>query len=123
MKNVQNLAMLSAVIAFASCNSAKTDVKHEVQTETATSEALVTTEIPQETKTVEGTVLENQNGKDGYTAKIETVNKEIYYVTVSYSNLKDHTQFKTVKLGDKLKVSGEFWQMEGNNHITVREIR
>jgi|SRR6218665_114840 len=124
MKNAQNLAMLSAVIAFASCNTAKTDVKQEVQTETVAADSLATAEKLQgETKVVEGTVQEIQNGKDGYTAKIETADKTIYYVTVSHSNLKDHTQYKSVNPGEKLKVSGESWKAEENNHITVREIQ
>ncbi|GEP50820.1 hypothetical protein FNO01nite_14920 [Flavobacterium noncentrifugens] len=125
--HIQNLAMMSAVIAFASCNTAKTDAKPEIQTETTVSEtdtATAITEEPKaETKSVEGKVQEIQNGKDGYTAKIETADKEIYFVTISHSNLKDHTQYKSVKVGETLKVSGDSWKADTENHITVREIQ
>jgi len=125
--HIQNLAMMSAVIAFASCNTAKTEPKPETQTETAAAESdsatAVSEDLKTETKSVAGTVQEIQNGKDGYTAKIETANKEIYLVTISHSNLKDHTQFKSVKIGETLKVSGDYWKMENTNNITVREIQ
>lgn len=125
--HIQNLAMMSAVIAFASCNTAKTETKPEAQIETTVSEtdtATAITEAPKsETKSVEGKVQDIQNGKDGYTAKIETSDKEIYFVTISHSNLKDHTQYKSVKVGETLKVSGDFWKTETENHITVREIQ
>jgi len=123
---IQNLAMLSAVIAFASCNTAKTETKSEIPTETTVtaSDSTAVEETPKaEIKTVEGKVQEIQNGKDGYTAKIETAEKEVYFVTISHSNLKDHTQYRSVKAGETLKVSGDFWKMENENHITVREIQ
>ena len=123
---IQNLAMLSAVIAFASCNTAKTETKAEIPTETTAtaSDSTTVVETPKaEIRTVEGKVQEIQNGKDGYTAKIETAEKEVYFVTISHSNLKDHTQYKSVKAGETLKVSGDFWKMENENHITVREIQ
>ncbi|HMI06752.1 MAG TPA: hypothetical protein VK528_04340 [Flavobacterium sp.] len=73
MKNIQNLAMLSAVIAFASCNSNKA----EPQADTDPQKETITTEMdtakqagaanqqakPNETLTVEGTVKEIANGK------------------------------------------------------------
>jgi len=123
---IQNLAMLSAVIAFASCNTAKTETKSEIPTETTVtaSDSTAVEETPKaEIKMVEGKVQEIQNGKDGYTAKIETAEKEVYFVTISHSNLKDHMQYKSVKAGETLKVSGDFWKMENENHITVREIQ
>lgn len=73
------------------------------------------------TKTIEGEVAEIKQGKDGYTAKIKTDN-EIYFVTVSRANLKDPMQYKTVKEGETLKVSGDFWKMENENQITAREL-
>ena len=120
----QNLAMLSAVIAFG-CNQRKpeetteTEVKTEQVTIPAAKDATNETDAA---KTVEGKVVEIQNGKDGYTAKIETAEKEVYFVTISHSNLTDHAQYKSVKVGDTLKVTGDFWEMEGKNQITVRAI-
>ena len=120
----QNLAMLSAVIAFG-CNQRKpdetteTEVKTEQVTIPAAKDSITETNAA---KTVEGTVREIINGKDGYTAKIETADKEVYFVTISHSNLTDHTQYKTVKIGESLKVTGDSWATEGKNQITVRAI-
>ncbi|MDI1256115.1 MAG: hypothetical protein PSV16_08420 [Flavobacterium sp.] len=120
----QNLAMLSAVIAFG-CNQRKPEETpdQEIKTEQVTVPAAKDSigEVDA-SKTVEGTVQEILNGKDGYTAKIETADKEVYYVTISHSNLTDHTQYKTVKVGETLKVTGDSWAMEGKNQITVRAI-
>jgi len=125
--HIQNLAMMSAVIAFASCNSAKTEAKPEIKTETAAAEvdtaAAVSEDLKTETKSVEGKVTEILNGKDGYTATIETADKEIYLVTISHSNLKDHTQFRSVKIGETIKVKGDYWKMENTSNITVRELQ
>lgn len=126
--NIQNLAMLSAVIAFASCESHKKSTVTESGTElvkvrTPTNDTIDKTENPPETlKTVEGKVIAIHEGKDGYTAKLETANKEIFAVTISHSNLKDHNQYKSVKIGETLKVTGDFWKLESENQITVREI-
>ncbi|WP_290841023.1 hypothetical protein [Flavobacterium sp.] len=129
MPNLQSLAMLSAVIAFASCEQHKQVKIEESGTE------VVKVRTPQEdtinkvaepeaqTATVKGKVLEVRPGKDGYTAKIETSAKEIYFVTVSHSNLKDHSQYKSVAVGDEISVTGDSWKLEDENQITVRELR
>jgi hypothetical protein len=73
-------------------------------------------------KTIEGEVLEITQGKDGYTAKINTLKNESYFITISRANLKDPTEYKTINIGQEIKVTGDFWKMENENHITVREI-
>ncbi|MEO5911883.1 MAG: hypothetical protein ABIP95_13415 [Pelobium sp.] len=73
-------------------------------------------------KTAEGRVLEIQQGKDGYTAKIQSTNDAIYFITISHANLNDPKQYKTVKVGDQIMVSGESWMAEQEEHITVKEI-
>lgn len=98
---------------MASCNSNKNTVQTHPQAANASQD--------NQMKTVEGKVLAITPGKDGYTAKIQS-GQMIYFATISHSNLKDPTQYKSVDVGDKLKVSGDFWQMENENHITVREI-
>lgn len=130
MKNtIQNLAMMSAVIAFASCTEKKPVVTEETEAKTEqvqpvpAKDTVPAAEAPKaEIKTAEGVVKEINHGKDGYTAKIETKDKEIYFVTISHSNLTNHEQYKSVKLGETLKVTGDFWKMDTENHITVREI-
>jgi hypothetical protein len=126
--HIQNLAMLSAVIAFASCESNKKTTITESGTEitkvrTPGKDTINTEESPRaETKTVEGRVTEINQGKDGYTATIETSDKQLYAVTISHSNLKDHTQYKMVKVGDNLKVTGDYWKLQDKHQITVRII-
>lgn len=133
MKNIQNLAMLSAVIAFASCNSNKP----EPQTDTEPQKETITTEMdtakqaaaasqqakPNETLTIEGTVKEIANGKDGYTASILTSDNQTYKATISHSNLKDAKQYRTFNTNEIVKVTGDSWKMGEENHITVREIQ
>lgn len=74
-----------------------------------------------ETLTVEGKVLSVINGKDGYTAELKTTQGKVFYVTISHSNLSDHAQYRTVSLGDRIKVTGDFWMLENKNQITVRQ--
>jgi hypothetical protein len=127
--NIQNLAMLSAVLTFAGCESHK-QLKVEdsgtevVKVRTPTEDTINKTLQPQaSTIQIKGKVLEINAGKDGYTAKIETPEKLVYFVTISHSNLKDHSQYKTVKPGDELEVAGDSWKMGEENQITVREIK
>ncbi len=128
MKNIQNLAMLSAVIAFASCESHKqktvTDSGIEVtKVRTPTEDTINKTENPpMKIETVEGKVVAINPGKDGYTAKLETKEKIFFFVTISHSNLKNHEQYKAVKVGETLKVTGDSWKLGDDNQITVREI-
>ena len=128
MNHIQNLALLSAVIAFSSCESHKQKTITEsdvevVKVRTPTADTINEAADPaMEVKTIEGTVISTNHGKDGYTARLETADKEIYAVTISHSNLKDHAQYKSVKIGEKLKVTGDFWKLQEENQITVREI-
>lgn len=81
------------------------------------------TETSNQSKSIEGTILEIIQGKDGYTAKMKGSNtNEIYFVTISRTNLKNPNQYKTVAVGDKLKITGDYWKTEKEQHITVREI-
>lgn len=123
-KNLLKIAALTGVIALSSCNK-KVEVKTEVvdNQEVVVADSIAAPETPAvETKTVEGKVVEITNGKDGYTAKLETAEKEYYFVTISNSNLTNHEQYKSVKVGETLKVTGDFWKMEDKNQITVRVI-
>ncbi len=127
--NVQNLAFLSAVIAFASCEPHKkstiTDSGTEVvKIRTPAQDTISKEETPPtQTRTVEGKVIDINQGKDGYTATIETQAKEKYAVTVSHSNLKDPAQYRQVKIGETLKASGDYWKLGNDDQITAREIQ
>jgi hypothetical protein len=108
---MKKLLIIPALLLLASCGESKS----------TTSTSGTVTEKVMETKTIEGKVTEIQNGKDGYTAKVE-VSKKSYFVTISRINLKNPAQYKSVKVGDALKVSGEFWKLKKDNYITAREI-
>jgi hypothetical protein len=126
--HIQNLALLSAVIAFASCESHKKStitesgeiVKARMPKEDTIGKEAVP---PSETRHVEGIVTDVNQGKDGYTATVETGDGHLYFVTISHSNLNHPEQFRTVKLGDRLKISGDYWKLGDKDQITVREIQ
>lgn len=131
MPNIQNLAMLSAVIAFASCESHKKVEIKEDGTEVVTIREPhqdtidKVAEPAMKTESVQGTVVEVNRGKDGYTAKLESddAKGEFVFVTISHSNLKDHTQYRDVKVGDKIHVVGDYWKnAEGEAQITATEL-
>lgn len=121
---VQNLAMLSAVIAFG-CQSNKNDVPTDeshatpVTTSDTTSTAVRARENMQ---IVEGIVKEKTPGKDGYTAQIEANDGKIYYATISRVNLKDDKQYRDFNTNELVKLTGEAWTMDGKEQLIVREI-
>lgn len=127
--NIQNLAMLSAVVTFAACESnKKVEVKEDgtevVEVRTPEEDTVNKVAKPEaETKSVEGKVTQVNFGKDGYTAIVTAVSGETFAVTISHSNLKDHTQYKEFKVGETLKATGDFWKnAEGQTQITARSI-
>lgn len=109
---MKKLVLIPAFLVLVSCGEGKS----------ATTASNTATENVMETKTIEGKVTEIQNGKDGYTAKVEVSKKLSYFVTISRINLKNSGQYKSVKIGDALKVSGDFWKLKKDNYITAREI-
>jgi len=119
---IQNLAMISAVLAFAGCHSNKTTTKTERKSETEN----VLSEIPARTKAetivVEGTVKSIFNGKDGFTANIQTKDNKVYMVTVSRANLSDPKQYRSFNTNEVVKVNGDYWKMNDEDHVTVRTI-
>ena len=122
--NIQNLTMLSAVIAFASCNSHKAESQTDsnIQTETVQPTTKNTNEVTSDGKVVEGIVKEITFGKDGYTATIETNEKVIYQTTISRVNLTDPKQYRDLNKNEIVKLKGDVWKMENENQLTVREI-
>lgn len=116
-------AVFTVLISLMSCMN-KTEEQKEIIKEVEVKTDTISAETPKEEvqKTVEGVVTNINQGKDGYTATLETSTKEEYFVTISHSNLTNHEQYKSVKVGDNLKVTGDFWKMEDKNQITVRVI-
>ena len=72
--------------------------------------------------TVSGKVDAIEAGKDGYTAKITTDAKEVYFATISIVNVGGPQNYKQLKIGDVVAVKGEKWKTEEENHIKVTEI-
>ncbi|WP_343695769.1 hypothetical protein [Flavobacterium sp.] len=73
-------------------------------------------------RTVSGKVESVESGKDGYTAKINTDEKGVYFATISIVNVGGPQNYKQVKIGDVVSVKGEFWKTEEENHIKVIQI-
>lgn len=115
--------VFTVLISLMSCMN-KTEEQKEIIKEVEVKTDTISAETSKEEvqKTVEGVVTNINQGKDGYTATLETSTKEEYFVTISHSNLTNHEQYKSVKVGDNLKVTGDFWKMEDKNQITVRVI-
>ncbi|WP_035653369.1 hypothetical protein [Flavobacterium sp. ASV13] len=100
MKNLKRISFLLVVMTFIiSCATAKDG-----------------------SKTVSGKVESIEGGKDGYTAKINTAQKEVYFATISIVNVGGPQNYKQVKIGDEVSVKGEFWKSEDENHIKVTQI-
>lgn len=75
-----------------------------------------------ENNTVSGKVDLIEAGKDGYTAKITTDAKEVYFATISIVNVGGPENYKQLKIGDEVSVKGEIWKTEDEKHIKVTEI-
>ncbi|MCC4923571.1 hypothetical protein [Flavobacterium chungbukense] len=101
MKNLKKISLLVILMAFAiSCTTMKSDANAPVS----------------------GRVESIEGGKDGYTAKITTDNKEVYFATISIVNVGGPQNYKQLKIGDVVSVKGEKWKTEDENHIKVTEI-
>lgn len=116
------ITVVFSILAVCSCNQKKATENLSTGIEKTESTAVEVDSDKVLTKTIEGNVVQINNGKDGYTAKIKTNDDGFYFVTISHSNLKDASQYKTVKQGDFLKVTGDYWKMQDENQITVRSI-
>jgi len=71
---------------------------------------------------VTGKVDSIESGKDGYTAKVTTDAKEVYFAIISIVNVGGPQNYKQLKIGDKVSLKGEIWETEGEKHIKVQEI-
>jgi len=137
MKNKGILLSMLAVMALASCTdkkSAETVTEEpaavEVNDATATKTDSVT-QVPQQDQetiaegteiTVKGKIKEINQGKDGYTARIEMADGKAYMATISIPNLKDPKQYKKYNVGDEIKVKGKAYPIEEDTLIKVEEL-
>ena len=72
--------------------------------------------------TVSGKVESIESGKDGYTAKITTDKKEVYFATISIVNVGGPQNYKQLKEGEEVTLKGETWKTDTEKHIKVKEI-
>ena len=108
---MKNLIILFVFFSFCFCNRKNTELKNE----------LITKNI-KNSKSIIGIVKALEYGKDGYTAKVETADRQIYFVTISHSNLKNPNTYIDFNIDQTIKVTGEFWKMGEENQISVNEI-
>lgn len=71
---------------------------------------------------VSGKVESIESGKDGYTAKINTDTKGVYFATISIVNVGGPQNYKQLKIGDIVSLKGEIWKTDDENHIKVTQI-
>ena len=101
MKNLKRISFLLLVMTFViSCTTKKNDANSAVS----------------------GKVESIQSGKDGYTAKITTDAKEVYFATISIVNVGGPQNYKQLKIGDVVSLKGEIWKTDDEKHIKVTQI-
>ncbi|WP_149206150.1 hypothetical protein [Flavobacterium johnsoniae] len=101
MKNLKKISFLVLLMAFViSCTTMKNNTNSAVS----------------------GKVESIESGKDGYTAKINTDAKEVYFATISIVNVGGPQNYKQLKIGDVVSLKGEIWKTEDENHIKVTQI-
>jgi hypothetical protein len=99
MKNLKKISLLFVLMTFAvSCACMK------------------------DKNTISGKVQSIENGKDGYTAKINTDKNEVYFATVSIVNVGGPQNYKQLKEGEEVVLKGEIWKNDTEKHIKVKEI-
>ncbi|MBF4517416.1 hypothetical protein IRZ71_13715 [Flavobacterium sp. ANB] len=100
MKNLKRISLLAILMAFViSCASMKDN-----------------------NNAVTGKVDSIESGKDGYTAKVTTDAKEVYFATVSIVNVGGPENYKQLKIGDVVSLKGEIWKTDDEKHIKVTQI-
>ncbi len=128
MKKIFISALLLAMSGFTvSCADVKKDgqdsgdskdtirTNMDVEKETDEIESVGDTVI-----SITGKVIHINNGKDGYTAKVRTSAGPDYYATISIPNMDNAKNYKAVKEGDIISVSGEPFKVENDTYIKVK---
>jgi len=136
MKNTfLSLSMALALFALTACTEKKGTITNEdpaaVEVVDATATDVDSTAVPateeaepkEEVITVSGNVTEINQGKDGYTAKIKTAEGKFYFATISIPNMADPKQYKSVKIGESITVTGESFPVEEDTMIKVTSLK
>lgn len=80
------------------------------------------TTVKDTNKGISGKIESIESGKDGYTAKINTDNKEVYFAIISIVNVGGPQNYKQLKIGDVVSLRGDVWKTDDENHIKVTQI-
>jgi len=136
MKNTfLSLSIALALFALTACTEKKGTITNEdpaaVEVVDATATNVDSTAVPateeaepkEEVITVSGKVTEINQGKDGYTAKIKTAEGKFYFATISIPNMADPKQYKSVKIGESITVTGESFPVEEDTMIKVTSLK
>lgn len=73
--------------------------------------------------TVKGEVTEITRGKDGYMAKIKDGQGKLYTATISIPNMTDPKQFRAVKVGEVISVTGTTFILGEETGIKVTSLQ
>ncbi|WP_313997531.1 hypothetical protein [Xanthocytophaga flava] len=123
-----------AMLAFAASCASHTEESTATTESTADTVATLVEDTTASTATedstqtqlesISGEVKEVTPGKDGYTAKLVTSDNKTYFATVSHANLKENaSQYRAVKVGETIQITGEIWKMGEEDHVTVRSLK
>lgn len=90
----------------------------------STNNAVAATGQEEENVTVTGKITALTNGKDGYTAVLQSADNKTYTATISRINLqKTGSEFKRFEEDETITVTGSVWvDTEGTTYITVSEL-
>ncbi|SFQ43068.1 hypothetical protein [Flavobacterium akiainvivens] len=101
----------------------------EVDATATATDSLPPAEKPQDTRpaegdiiTITGEVFEINQGKDGYSAKLKNTEGKTYIATISIPNMADPKDYRAVKTGDKITVTGEVFPIEEDIMIKVTKL-
>jgi len=72
--------------------------------------------------TVTGKVFEINRGKDGYSAKIKTDDNKTYVGTISIPNMTDPKDYRAVKEGETITITGVAFPVEEDVMIKVTKL-
>lgn len=118
---IRNGAFVFTIVFFISCNPNK--INSEID-KVGKKEYTGETEDPVKLDpiSVKGEVQKTNSGKNGYTAELMTKSKMFYQIIISIADMDNSESFKTIKIGDIIKVKGDLWKMGDNNYIKVKEL-
>ena len=133
-KELLTISVVSA-LAVTACKNKKGDFIEEPavveyvdttatdNTEVAVPEPAVSTPADGDIITVNGKVTEIIMGKDGYTARLYLPTGEQYSATISIPNMANPKEYRKVKEGDDITITGEVTHIENDVLIKVTSLK